>query len=141
MAVAAGRFTLYRNTSLNASLFVVWVLLLALYQQLIVLILAVNWFSSFTLALSSLMQFDFTGEADESLDIVFLDARHDYEAGPTGSVEALPLVPRCQAVLDDVMVWKPKVRRGGILSGGVRVGRGLNLLVDKDGGLCATDAM
>lgn len=58
--IDSGRFTLYRNTSLNASLFV----------------------------------------ADESLDIVFLDARHDYEA-----------------VLDDVMAWKPKVRRGGILSG------------------------
>eukprot|EP00434_Breviolum_minutum_P042133 symbB.v1.2.037488.t1/scaffold5553.1/size25922/3 len=41
-----------------------------------------------------------SGPADESLDIVFLDARHDYEA-----------------VLDDVMAWKPKVRAGGILSG------------------------
>ncbi|CAK8990840.1 Hypothetical protein SCF082_LOCUS2406, partial [Durusdinium trenchii] len=58
--IDAGRFTLHRNTSLNASLQV----------------------------------------ADESLDIVFLDARHDYEA-----------------VLDDVAAWKPKVREGGILSG------------------------
>ena len=41
--------------------------------------------------------------AEESLDIVFLDARHDYEA-----------------VLDDVAAWKPKVRPGGILSGGQR---------------------
>ncbi|CAK9003342.1 unnamed protein product, partial [Durusdinium trenchii] len=49
--IDAGRFTLHRNTSLNASLQV----------------------------------------ADESLDIVFLDARHDYEA-----------------VLDDVAAWKPK---------------------------------
>ena len=38
--------------------------------------------------------------ADQSLDMVFLDACHDYEA-----------------VLDDVAPWKPKVRRGGILSG------------------------
>ena len=58
--IDSGRFTLHRNTSLNASLQV----------------------------------------ADQSLDMVFLDARHDYEA-----------------VLDDVAAWKPKVRRGGILSG------------------------
>mmetsp|Transcript_35375 Transcript_35375/g.65877 ORF Transcript_35375/g.65877 Transcript_35375/m.65877 type:complete len:411 (+) Transcript_35375:64-1296(+) len=56
----AGRFSLHRNTSLNASLDV----------------------------------------ADRSLDIVFLDARHDF-----------------QAVVDDVRAWKPKLRPGGILSG------------------------
>lgn len=38
--------------------------------------------------------------ADGSLDIVFLDARHDYEA-----------------VSDDIQAWRPKVRPGGILSG------------------------
>ncbi|CAE7265788.1 DDHD2, partial [Symbiodinium necroappetens] len=38
--------------------------------------------------------------ADGSLDMVFLDARHDF-----------------QAVVDDVAAWKPKVRVGGILSG------------------------
>ena len=89
------------------------------------------------------MPFDFTcDKADESLDIVFLDARHDYEAGPMGSGGSLlSLVPWCQAVLDDVMAWKPKVRRGGILSGWVRLGpagRWLNPLVGKDGSLCAT---
>eukprot|EP00930_Biecheleria_cincta_P060765 TRINITY_DN46370_c0_g1_i1.p1 TRINITY_DN46370_c0_g1~~TRINITY_DN46370_c0_g1_i1.p1 ORF type:complete len:438 (-),score=77.45 TRINITY_DN46370_c0_g1_i1:167-1435(-) len=39
-------------------------------------------------------------EDDESLDIVFLDARHDYEA-----------------VSNDMKWWRPKVRPGGILSG------------------------
>ena len=41
------------------------------------------------------MPFDFTcDKADESLDIVFLDARHDYEAGPMGSGGSLlSLVP------------------------------------------------
>jgi len=33
VAVAAGRFTLYRNTSLNASLFVEWVSLFSLYMN------------------------------------------------------------------------------------------------------------
>lgn len=37
---------------------------------------------------------------DGSLDIVFLDARHDYEA-----------------VEDDISAWRPKVRKGGIVSG------------------------
>ena len=49
----------------------------------------------FAFALCSLMPFDFTcDKADESLDIVFLDARHDYEAGPMGSGGSLlSLVP------------------------------------------------
>ncbi|CAE8609018.1 unnamed protein product, partial [Polarella glacialis] len=38
--------------------------------------------------------------ADGSMDLVFLDARHDYEA-----------------VSDDIQAWRPKVRPGGILSG------------------------
>jgi len=37
---------------------------------------------------------------DASLDIAYLDARHDYES-----------------VIDDVKAWRPKVRAGGILSG------------------------
>ncbi len=56
----AGRFTLYRNTSLNASLYVVLASLSFCFCFL-------KWLFSYT-------------EADESLDIVFLDARHDYEA-------------------------------------------------------------
>ena len=52
----------------------------ALREQQLVLMSSVFFF---TVALSSLIPFDFT-EADESLDIVFLDARHDYEAGPMG---------------------------------------------------------
>jgi len=38
--------------------------------------------------------------ADGSLDLVFLDARHDYEA-----------------VAADMEAWRPKLRRGGVLSG------------------------
>ncbi|CAE7674731.1 DDHD2 [Symbiodinium pilosum] len=38
--------------------------------------------------------------ADGSLDMIFLDARHDF-----------------QAVIDDIAAWKPKLRAGGILSG------------------------
>jgi len=37
---------------------------------------------------------------DERLDLVFIDARHDY-----------------QACKNDILKWLPKVRRGGVLSG------------------------
>lgn len=37
---------------------------------------------------------------DESQDIVFIDAAHDYDS-----------------VLEDIRLWLPKVRKGGILSG------------------------
>lgn len=37
---------------------------------------------------------------DESLDLVSLDASHDYES-----------------VRDDILAWRPKVRRGGVLMG------------------------
>lgn len=57
---AVGRFTLHRNTSLEAAALV----------------------------------------ANGSLDLVFLDARHDY-----------------QAVTQDIAAWRPKLRPGGILSG------------------------
>lgn len=38
--------------------------------------------------------------ADESLDLVFIDARHTYDS-----------------VFDDISLWLPKVRNGGILGG------------------------
>jgi hypothetical protein len=37
---------------------------------------------------------------DESIDIVFIDARHDY-----------------QSCKNDILTWLPKVKRGGVLSG------------------------
>jgi len=37
---------------------------------------------------------------DESIDFVYLDARHDY-----------------RAVIDDITLWYPKVKKGGIFSG------------------------
>ncbi len=37
---------------------------------------------------------------DESIDFVYLDARHDYKA-----------------ILDDINLWYPKVKRGGVFAG------------------------
>lgn len=49
-------------------------------------------------------------KADESLDIVFLDARHDYEAGPMGSGGSLLSLVPCD-VRRCWMMWWPGSQR------------------------------